>query len=293
MATTPTPPFTYALVGAGRVGTAVAELLRRAGHEPLAVASRSAGSRARAAGILGVDAVETGALPPADVMLIGTVDGAIEETAAAIAPRLAEGCVVIHFAGSLGIEPLRPVLDVGAQRAALHPVQACPDIETAIARIPGSGWGVVCDEGLADWCVERVERDLAGHPCWVPDVLRPVWHASAVVVSNGLAGLLATGEELLASIGIDDPAGVLGPLAAGTLENALAGGGGGKTLTGPAVRGESDTIARHLDGIQLADEGLLRPYGLATLLTIQAAVRAGRIDDDSAEDMLELLRKRT
>lgn len=293
MATPPTSPFTYALVGAGRVGTAVAVLLDRAGHEPTAVASRSAESSARAAELLGSQPVDIEDLPPVDVVLLGTPDNAIEATAATIASRLVEGTVVIHLAGSLGVDPLRPVLAVGARRAALHPVQACPDIETAIERIPGSGWGVTCDDGLAEWCIDLVEDDLDGHAFQVRDEHRAVWHAAAVVVSNGIAGLLATGEGLLASIGIGDPGSVLGPLAAGTLENARAGGGGGKTLTGPAVRGERDTIARHLDGIARVDKELLHPYGLATVLTIQAAVRAGRIEDHRAQEMLALLRART
>ena len=293
MATTPISPFTFALVGAGRVGTAVAALLRRAGHEPIAVASRSAESSVRAAELLGSQPTDIADLPPVDVVLLGTPDNAIQATASEVAPRLVEGTAVIHFAGSLGVDPLEAVLTVGAQRAALHPVQACPDIETAIERIPGSGWGVTCDEGLAEWCIDLVEGDLHGRAFRVRDEHRAVWHAAAVVVSNGIAGLLATGEALLGSIGIGDPGSVLGPLAAGTLENARVGGGGGKTLTGPAVRGERDTIARHLDGIARADRELLHPYDLATILTIQAAVRAGRIEDESAQEMLELLRERT
>ena len=291
MAPMPISPFTYALVGAGRVGTAVAELLHRAGHEPIAVASRSSESRERAAELLGSQPVDIEDLPPVDVVLVGTPDNAIESTATRIAPGLGEGSVVIHFAGSLGVNPLGPVLAVGARRAALHPVQACPDIETAIERIPGSGWGVSCDDGLAEWCIDLVEDDLDGRAFLVRAEHRAVWHAAAVVVSNGIAGLLATGEELLAAIGIGDPAAALGPLAAGTLENARAGGGGGKTLTGPAVRGERDTIARHLDGIARVDGELLHPYGLATVLTIQAAVRAGRVDSDEAHKMLALLRE--
>ena len=293
MARPPTSPFTFALVGAGRVGTAVAALLRRAGHEPIAVASRSAESSARGAQLLGSPPVDIEDLPPADVVLLGIPDDAIEATAGKVAPRLVEGAVVIHFAGSLGVDPLGPVLDVGARRAALHPVQACPDIETAIERIPGSGWGVTCDDGLAEWCIDLVEGDLGGHGFKVPDERRAVWHAAAVVVSNGIAGLLATGEALLASIGIGDPVAALGPLAAGTLENARAGGGGGMTLTGPAVRGERETIARHLEGIARCDKELLHPYRLATVLTIHAAVRAGRIEDERAQEMIALLRART
>ena len=293
MAPPPTSPVTFALVGAGRVGTAVAVLLHRAGHVPIAVASRTAESSARAAELLGSQAVDMEDLPPVDVVLLGTPDNAIEATAGKVASRLAEGTVVIHFAGSLGVDPLGYVLAVGARRAALHPVQACPDIETAIERIPGSGWGVTCDDGLAEWCIDLVEDDLGGHAFQVRDEHRAVWHAAAVVVSNGIAGLLATGEGLLASIGVGDPIAALGPLAAGTLENARTGGGGGRTLTGPAVRGERDTIARHLDGIARVDRELLHPYSLATVLTIQAAVRAGRIEDHRAQEMLELLRART
>ena len=293
MATTPSSPFTYSLVGAGRVGTAVAELLRRGGHEPVAVASRTDASSRRAAELLDTEVAEITSLPPCDVVLIGTVDGAIEQTAVAIAPRLGEGSIVVHFAGSLGVEALAPVLMAGARRAAMHPVQACPDVDTAIQRIPGSAWGIACEDGLAGWCTDLVAKDLAGRPYLVPDELRPLWHAAAVVVSNGIAGLLATGEELLASAGIDDPTSALGPLALGTLTNAIEGGGGGKTLTGPAVRGERPTIERHLDAIARSDEGLLHPYGLATELTVRAAVRAGRIDGEVADEMLELLQDRT
>ena len=293
MATSPTSPFTFALIGAGSVGTAVAELLKRAGNAPEAVASRTMESASRASTLLGARVVAIHELPPVDVVLIGAPAGAVDEVATLIAPRLDVGTVVIHFAGSLGIEPLRSVLAVGAHRAALHPVQACPDIETAIARIPASAWGVACDEGLNDWCLQLVENDLGGSVYWVSDADRAVWHAAAVVVSNGIAGLLATGEDLLASIAVKQPELALGPLAAGTLENARSGGGGGKTLTGPAVRGERETITRHLDGIARADKELLHPYRLATVLTIQAAVRAGRIDSVEAHEMLALLRART
>jgi len=293
MATTPTSPFTYALVGAGRVGTAVAELLRRAGHEPVAVASRSDESAQRAAGMLGCTVVAMDGLPECDVVLLGVPAEAIEEVAWAINPSLSDGTIVIHFAGSRGLEPLRPVLGRGGQRVALHPVQACPDISTAIARIPGSAWGCVCDEGLGDWSADLIEQTLGGSPYWVPDVQRPVWHAAATVTSNALSAVLAVGESLLRSLGHEEPAGVFGPLARGTLENAIAGGGGAATITGPAVRGETATIERHLDGIDLAAPELKRAYGLATLLTIEAAVAADRIPHDVAEEMLELLRART
>lgn len=293
MATAPTTPFTFALVGAGSVGTAVAELLRRAGNRPLAVASRSPESAKRAAEMLGCEVVDATALPACDVVLLGVPAEAIEEVAWTINPTLQEGTIVIHFAGSRGLEPLRPVMGRGGQRVALHPVQACPDIETAIARIPGSAWGCVCDEGLGDWSADLIEQPLGGFPYWVPDVQRAMWHAAATVTSNALSAVLAIGESMLLALGHAEPAGVLGPLARGTLQNAIEGGGGAQTITGPAVRGEVATIERHLEGIDLWASELKRAYGLATLLTIEAAVAADRIPSDVAEEMLELLRKNT
>jgi predicted short-subunit dehydrogenase-like oxidoreductase (DUF2520 family) len=89
---------------------------------------------------------------------------------------------------------------------------------------------------------------------------------------------MALGEGLLRSTGIDDPVSVLGPLAAGTVANAREGGGGGRTLTGPAVRGEAATIARHLEAMP---EHLARGYRLAVRLVLEAAATSGRIEPDT------------
>lgn len=279
MATTPPPPFSYALLGAGRVGTAVAELLRRAGHEPRAIWSRSDASATRAAGLLSAPAVGLGDLPEVDVVLIGVSDPAIESVVAAVAGRLRADTVVVHFAGSLGPEVLRPA---GGQAAALHPVQACPDVATAIARLPGSAWGVTTDSGLEDWAGGLIERDLGGRPVPVAAEDRALWHAAAVMTSNGVAALLAIGESLMAAIGIDRPEQVLGPLARGTIQNAIEGGGGGPTLTGPVVRDERVTIERHLTALRDRHAALLPGFIAGLEAIVAAAHKSGRIDNTSA-----------
>ncbi|MDQ3962495.1 MAG: DUF2520 domain-containing protein [Actinomycetota bacterium] len=280
MATSPPSPFSYALVGAGRVGTAVAELLRRAGHKPIAVASRSRASATRAANLLSAPVVEVSDLADVDVVLLGISDAALESVVAELAGRVDPGTVVVHFAGSLGPDVLDPI---GARPAALHPVQACPDVATAIARLPGSAWGVTTQPGLQEWATGVIERDLSGRAVTVITEDRALWHAAAVMTSNGAAAMLAIGESLLASIGIARPEQVLGPLARGTIQNAVEGGGGGPTLTGPLVRDEPATIERHLVALRERHPTLL-PAFLAGLVTIVAAAReAGRISDGAAD----------
>lgn len=279
MATTPPFPFSYALVGAGTVGTAVAELLRRAGHKPAAVISRSAESAARASDFLGAPVVEMPDLPLVDVVLVGVSDAAIEATATALAGHVRPDAIVVHFAGSLGPEALA---GAGGRPAALHPVQACPDVATAIARLPGSAWGVTAAPEVEEWAADMIKRDLHGYPVPVAGDDRALWHAAAVMTSNGTAALLAIGESLLAVLGVERPEQVLGPLARGTIQNAMEGGGGGPTLTGPIVRGEQTTIERHLIALKERHPTLV-PAFLAGLHAIVAAARKnGRIDEVSA-----------
>jgi predicted short-subunit dehydrogenase-like oxidoreductase (DUF2520 family) len=103
--------------------------------------------------------------------------------------------------------------------------------------------------------------------------------------------LLSIAESMLDTIGIVDPASVLAPLAIGTVVNAREGGGGGRTLTGPVVRGESDTVARHLAALGRSSPRSAELYREVASLIVSAAHRAGRIDDDTADAMTGLLRR--
>lgn len=288
----PTTPLRLALIGAGRVGTAVTELLRRRGHVVAGVASRSAESARRAAGFLDADVFDYHtSLPDAEVVLLGVPHGVIEEVAGLVAERLQTGtrCVVVHFAGAAGIAPLTPVLDARTGAAALHPVQSCPDLRSALERLPGSAWGVTASAGHEAWATEFIARELSGDPVVVAEEHRPLWHAAATITSNGIAALLATGESLMASMEVEAPERVLGPLAAGTVTNAVAGGGGAATLTGPVVRGESETVAGHLEHIIGTAPHLAEDYARVVRVIVAAALRARRIDEQTAGRVIRLL----
>jgi predicted short-subunit dehydrogenase-like oxidoreductase (DUF2520 family) len=280
----PSSPFRFLLVGAGRVGTAVAYLLTSAGHTASGVASRSAASVARAVEVLDAPEMDLdpAGWPDAEVVLIGAGEGAIESLASRAASRLS-GRVVVHFAGALGVEPLRHAVDAGGVGCALHPVQACPDVDTAIARLPGSAWGVTCSSPEAEkWASEIIGSDLDGDPRIVAEDYRALWHAASVVTSNGIAALLSSSEALLGEIGVASPVDVVGPLAAGTVANARQGGGGGPTLTGPVVRGEVATVRRHLHAVARTAPSMVDAYVAVTRLILAAAVRSGRLPPDTA-----------
>ena len=279
-----------ALIGAGSVGTAVASILHGAGHRIVSVGPPGRRSSERAADRLQSEVAEPRiAVTDADLVLIGTPDGAIGSVATASGPGLREGAVVCHFAGSLGLAPLAPVVEAGAARAAAHPVQACPDADTAVRRLPGSAWGVTCDDAATGRISEMIERDLSGTVVFVAEDERPVWHAATATTANGIAALLALSEDMLSSIRTEDPIAVLGPLAAGTVANAREGGGGAPTLTGPLVRGEVATVKRHLDSLGRVDPDALVAYRRVAAVVLTAAQQSGRIDEVVAARIRDLL----
>ncbi len=283
-------PLRVALIGAGSVGTAVAFLLKERGHPIAGVASRSEESAERAARRLGCPVFDQTRAVPADLILLGVPEPAIEGAATDVARWVGPGSRVVHFAGAVGVEPLGPVTCMGARPAALHPVQACPDLDTAIARLPGCAWGVTCPEDLRDWSHSLISDDLGGEPFDVSSADRAVWHAAAVATSNSIAAVMAVGEGLLRSIGIEDPVRVLGPISAATVSNALEAGGGSNALTGPVVRGEIGTIEAHARALREKAPQMLQAYLDAARVVLMAARSSGRIDETTAGDIEQVLK---
>jgi predicted short-subunit dehydrogenase-like oxidoreductase (DUF2520 family) len=287
--TSPLPgsPLTIALVGAGSVGTAVAQLLRDAGHDVIAVASRSSDSAEKAAARLGAKTFSIDQLPAIDVILLGTPESALQEVVEQVGD--VRGAVLVHFAGVVGIEPLKEAQGAGAL-CALHPVQSCPDVDVAVTRLPGSAWGVSCLDGAREWAHRLIAEDLRGFPVDVNEDDRALWHAAAVTTSNGISALIALAESMLGSLGIADPSRVLGPIAAATVANARE-RSGAATLTGPVVRSEEDVVARHIAAVEARAPDVLPAYLDTIHLILRSARVAGRIDEREALAVEEVIRR--
>lgn len=283
-----TDPFSFVLIGAGTVGTAVAMLLQDSGHRPVGVVSRMPASAERAASVLETTVVDQA--PDADAYLIGApldaVPGIVDYVLNAVD---VSGRYFVHFAGAAGIRPLQGAVNAGAHACALHPVQACPDLDSALRNLPGSVWGVTTSPDASVWS-EAFVASVSGTALAVREDDRPLWHAAAVITSNGIAALLAGGEAILERLDVRQPEEVLGPLARGTLDNAVLGGGGGATLTGPVVRGELDSVREHFVRLKGADERLADFYALVSSLIVQAAARAERVPPDLPQRLDETLR---
>jgi predicted short-subunit dehydrogenase-like oxidoreductase (DUF2520 family) len=252
---------TFALVGPGRAGTSVALALMGAGSRPVAVAGRSidAPSTRRVVARLGVPAVPVAAVGAgAALIVVATPDAAIDETAAALAPGLDPGALVVHLSGARGLDALAVITEVrpDCMIGALHPLQtfAAPDPQ----RITGAWAAVAGPPAVAD-----LARELGAHPFVVPDERRAAYHAAAVVASNHLVALLGQVERLADTAGV--PFDAFLPLLATSLENC-AHRGPAASLTGPVARGDAATVAAHLDALPDTERDAYRALALAALV---------------------------
>ena len=280
-----------AVIGAGRVGTAVAVLLGRAGHRLVGVSGRGE-TRGRVSSHLpDVPVVEAAeAAVAAELVVIGTPDDAIEPTVAAlaVAASLAPGTWVMHLSGSLGLEVLRPAREIGARGLAMHPLQTFPDVGSALQGLPGSSIAVTAADEEGYRLGERLADDLQGVPFRLADELRPLYHAAAVFASNYLVTVSAIAESLFAGAGVPDPTTAMAPLQRASLDHVEQ-LGPARALTGPAMRGDAGTIQRNLEALERHAPKLVPTYVALARATLHLAERSGRLSPRSlaaVEDVL-------
>jgi predicted short-subunit dehydrogenase-like oxidoreductase (DUF2520 family) len=230
-----------AVIGAGRLGTALAGALRAAGL--------------RVEGPLG-----RGADPRADVVLLCVPDAEI----AAAATRVTPGPLVGHCSGANGLEPL-----AGHEAFALHPLMTIP---------PGSppeafaGAGAAIDGSTPDAleAAGALARTLGMRPLRVAPEDRAAYHAAASIAANFLVTLEGAAERLAATAGVDREA--LAPLVRAAVETWVA-LGAERALTGPIARGDEETVARQRAAVEERTPELLGMWDAMVGATRELATR--------------------
>jgi predicted short-subunit dehydrogenase-like oxidoreductase (DUF2520 family) len=287
------PRLRVGVVGAGRVGTALAVALRRAGHDVVAVSGVSEASRRRAER----DLPDVPVQPAEDVaraaqlVLLTVPDDALPGVVETLAAQdcFSSGQLVAHTSGRHGLDVLRPAVEAGAAPLALHPVMTFAGAPEDADRLAGATVTVSAPESLLP-VAQAIVLELGAEPAPVPDSARVLYHAALAWGSNYLVTLVTTAADLLRAAGVEDPSRMLGPLLGASLDNALR--RGDAALTGPVARGDAGTVAAHLDALSATAPDVVAAYVALARLTADRALQSGRLAPEDAESLLGALSRR-
>jgi predicted short-subunit dehydrogenase-like oxidoreductase (DUF2520 family) len=271
-----------AIVGAGRLGTALALALGARGYEVRALVSRGAAGAKRAARRAGVRALALGSeeldrLPRVELLFVATPDDAVGETAARIAslegPRAR---VALHTSGALSSEVLAPLRARGYEVGSMHPLAAVSEPRAGAESLSRAFY---CVEGdaAAVRAARRVVSALGGRSFTIEPGAKALYHASAVMTAGHVVALFDTALDTLRRCGLtsERARGVLLPLLRSTVEN-LSTQTPERALTGSFARADLETVLKHLEALGgLRESDALAAYLALGEHSLKMAERAG------------------
>jgi predicted short-subunit dehydrogenase-like oxidoreductase (DUF2520 family) len=229
--------FRISFAGAGRVGSALCLKFFEEGHTLLKIVTPSPG---RGKSLAGKVRAEWGSLPVfpenTGILIVSVPDHRLESVLGKIS--CPPETIVVHTAASYGLEIFPEKI---SRRGVFYPLQTFTEGRRIdFSNIPFLLEASDKKTGLE---LECLARSISRNVIFADAARRRMLHIAAVFACNFTNHLLTTGTELAQKAGFSQD--ILNPLIRETISKALS-GGPENSQTGPAVRNDLNTIARHI-----------------------------------------------
>ena len=284
----------FAIIGAGKVGTALCGLLTQHGSTLVDVVSRRPSQARKLAERFGGRACTLEELSGDYECLFLTVN---DDCIAGLAEQLCEvetlrkTRLVAHTSGVHSALLLKPLqLRHGCAIVAMHPVASITDRQESWRQLQRA-WFTLDGDRAAVEDAGRLIESWGGQWCVIESDAKATYHAGAVFASNYVWTLLVSAMDLWESIGLSgwQHRQMLVRLAQNSLENLASAEDVNDALTGPIARADLRTVERHLEQLQLMpDSDLSALYRLLGSVTARRVWESGN-RTPGRKEMLELL----
>ena len=244
-----------AIIGAGNLGTALGYALSQKGYRIKALSCRTLSSVRKSLQIIGEGKAFTDNLQAAEqgkLIFICVPDSEI----AKVVKELAGSAIswsekhIFHCSGLVSAEVLKPLKAKGALTASFHPVQSFSQKKGGPKQFEGIYFGLEGDEKALE-LAEKIASHLGGYSIVIRSKDKALYHAACSVASNFFIVLIDVALSLLKFIGFEEKQAseIVLPLIQGTLQNIkefdLE-----SSLTGPVIRGDEESLEKHLDALR-------------------------------------------
>jgi predicted short-subunit dehydrogenase-like oxidoreductase (DUF2520 family) len=265
------------ILGAGKVGRALAKKLRAAGEDVTLRAARAGVPKRPIA---------------ADVVILSVRD---RELAPLCDALLAAGVVMrrsvyVHNAGALPADAIAKLRPACAGVAQMHPMISFasktffPTLDRGQCHVKG--------DPIAEKRARALAKKLGMTARTFPKLDTVGYHAAAGLVANGAAALAAIGEELLVVSGVprEEATKMLGPLLRSVAENVEK-MGFPDALTGPVRRGDAGAIERQIGLLRSRLKAAVPLFVASGLAQVPIARAIGDAPKESFDAVERVLRK--
>jgi predicted short-subunit dehydrogenase-like oxidoreductase (DUF2520 family) len=253
-----------AILGAGRVGRALARALHDHGWHIGVVTARTEASAHKATKFIragrAFDHIPA-QVAAAKVVLISVPDDAIPETALQLA-RVGGGqlkrTVVLHTSGACDASALRAVRECGALTGSMHPLQTFNGL--SVPPLEGKVFGIEGDPPAVR-VARAIARSLGGVPVNIRRENKVAYHAAGAFASGLLLSLEEAGVQILQNAGLPRREALRALLSLS--RQVLAHYeklGPHKAWTGPLSRGDFGVVAAHARAISRLHPEFLEAY---------------------------------
>ena len=178
---------------------------------------------------------------------------------------------------------------LGAHPGAMHPLQTFSSVDAALKSLPGTSFAIEGDEQIRLYLTEMAQA-LGGKPIFLRPEDKALYHTSVVFMGGLLTGLAGAVAEMWGHFGIDraEALQALTPIIRGGADTLEAVGVPG-ALAGPYVRGDLGTIRKHMAALKAQTPAMLPVYCHMALIGLPLALEKGRVSDEQADEIRNLL----
>lgn len=278
-------------IGAGKVGTGLAIALSSKNYPVVGVYDTIRQSAENfAASVKGCKIMSTPqeVADNAEFVFITTPDAYIEQVCSSVKWQPKQ--YVVHCSGANTVQLLQSAKKAGAYVGVFHPGLTFADTKQAAKNIPGSTFDIESGDEILLNKFKEMAASLDSNWIVVKAEEKPVYHVAVEFTSLFVMLLFRMSADMMQAMGITEEEAVKAalPMIRGTANN-IENNWTSQPLTGPADRGDVDTIRKHIDGLAKIYPKALPLYREMVRQNVSYAIRHKVIDSKKADEILSLV----
>ena len=199
--------------------------------------------------------------------------------------------VLIHFSASVPLSALSICNNKSNMTGTIHPLQTFPNINCSdrLYKIP---YAIESNHNdVLEW-LYNFAKNFEGTPLKLSPEFRNIYHAAAVTSCALITSLISISSDMLDFLKLDEDTRInmLLPMINSTVEG-ISKEGIQRSMTGPYIRGDFDTINSHINILENFDPIISLAYNSLALYTLEKTQISNPTPKSINEKLLKSMKK--